>query len=150
MINITTSTQGTHKPLRRPCRCAVSLAKNASKFIPATTVAAGQRRWGVGEGLPEKMRTDCRIRNGSCYNDANDTSSQMLKFSVAPELPAPSTAVTADESFGSGSLPRLPSACLIFQYFAHKRRKLFFIFPPAGSLSMHPKAIPKNWHCVFG
>lgn len=34
----------------------------------------------------EKMGTDCRIRNGSCYNDANDTSSQMLKFSVAPEL----------------------------------------------------------------
>lgn len=100
-----------------------------------------------GEGGTEKMRTDCRIRNGSCYNDANDTSSQMLKFSVAPELPAPSTAVTADESFGSGSLPRPPHgppACLIFQYFAHKRRKLFFIFPPAGSLSMHPKAIPRK------
>lgn len=45
VINITTSTQGTHKPLRRPCRCAVSLAKNASKFIPATTVAAGQGKW---------------------------------------------------------------------------------------------------------
>lgn len=115
VINITTSTQGTHKPLRRPCRCAVSLAKNASEFIPATTVAAGQGRWEGREGLPEKMRTDCRIRNGSCYNDANDTSSQMLKFSVAPELPAPSTAVTADESFGSGSLPSPPlgpPACL--------------------------------------
>lgn len=67
---------------------------------------------GTGEGLPEKMRTDCRIRNGSCYNDANDTSSQMLKFSVAPELAAPSTAVTADESFGSGSLPRYSLLCL--------------------------------------
>lgn len=53
VINITTSTQGTHKPLRRPCRCAVSLAKNASKFIPATTVAAGQGRWGGRHGEDE-------------------------------------------------------------------------------------------------
>lgn len=102
-------------------------------FSPTT--GSGQRAQGSGLdwGLP------VRIRNGSCYNDANDTSSQNANIFGSAEcrvrrqqllpLMNPLGPVRSQSALVL-LLPPFPfhPAGLIFQYFAHKRRKLFFIF----------------------